>query len=263
MLHMFRQANRSNEMVEHHCIIIDKAFRDRMMEVQKIEKMVNDAIENNRIEVYYQPIYSTEKHIFTSAEALVRIRDDKGKIIPPATFIEIAERNGTILKLGEIIFENVCTFIETSDVLQYGLEYIEVNLSVVQCEHEDLAKEFIGIMRKHNISGETINLEITETATLASKKKLIANMIALRNYGVGFSLDDFGTGRRERSDVLRSPKGRRLMEQDDLREHPVARQQVLVSGHAQHTRCEQLQDFSLCRSGSRPCRGATDAREYL
>lgn len=65
--------------------------------------MVNDAIENNRIEVYYQPIYSTEKHIFTSAEALVRIRDDKGKIIPPATFIEIAERNGTILKLGEII----------------------------------------------------------------------------------------------------------------------------------------------------------------
>ena len=46
-----------------------------MMEVQKIEKMVNDAIENNRIEVYYQPIYSTEKHIFTSAEALVRIRD--------------------------------------------------------------------------------------------------------------------------------------------------------------------------------------------
>ena len=162
MLHMFRQANRSNEMVEHHCIIIDKAFRDRMMEVQKIEKMVNDAIENNRIEVYYQPIYSTEKHIFTSAEALVRIRDDKGKIIPPATFIEIAERNGTILKLGEIIFENVCTFIETSDVLQYGLEYIEVNLSVVQCEHEDLAKEFIEIMRKHNISGETINLEITE-----------------------------------------------------------------------------------------------------
>ena len=155
MLHMFRQANRSNEMLEHHCIIIDKAFRDRMMEVQKIEKMVNDAIENNRIEVYYQPIYSTEKHIFTSAEALVRIRDDKGKIIPPATFIEIAERNGTILKLGEIIFDNVCTFIETSDVLQYGLEYIEVNLSVVQCEHEDLAKEFIEIMRKHNISGES------------------------------------------------------------------------------------------------------------
>lgn len=205
MLHMFRQANRSNEMLEHHYIIIDKAFRDRMMEVQRIEKMVNDAIENNRIEVYYQPIYSTEKHIFTSAEALVRIRDDKGKIIPPATFIEIAELNGTILKLGEIIFDNVCTFIETSDVLQYGLEYIEVNLSVVQCEHEDLAKEFIEIMRKHNISGETINLEITETATLASKKKLIANMIALRNYGVGFSLDDFGTGQSNLNYIVDMP----------------------------------------------------------
>lgn len=205
MLHMFRQANRSSEMSEHNYVIIDEAFRDKMMEVQKIEKMVNDAIENNRIEVHYQPIYSTEKHIFTSAEALVRIRDDKGKLIPPATFIEIAERNGTILKLGEIIFENVCTFIETSDVLQYGLEYIEVNLSVVQCEHEDLAKEFIEIMRKHNISGETINLEITETATLASKKKLIANMIALRNYGVGFSLDDFGTGQSNLNYIVDMP----------------------------------------------------------
>ncbi len=205
MLHMFRQANRSSEMSEHNCVIIDEAFRDKMMEVQKIEKMVNDAIENNRIEVHYQPIYSTEKHIFTSAEALVRIRDDNGKLIPPATFIEIAERNGTILKLGEIIFENVCTFIETSDVLQYGLEYIEVNLSVVQCEHEDLAKEFIEIMRKHNISGETINLEITETATLASKKKLIANMIALRNYGVGFSLDDFGTGQSNLNYIVDMP----------------------------------------------------------
>lgn len=205
MLHMFRQANRSSEMSEHNYVIIDEAFRDKMMEVQKIEKMVNDAIENNRIEVHYQPIYSTEKHIFTSAEALVRIRDDKGRLIPPATFIEIAERNGTILKLGEIIFENVCTFIETSDVLQYGLEYIEVNLSVVQCEHEDLAKEFIEIMRKHNISGETINLEITETATLASKKKLIANMIALRNYGVGFSLDDFGTGQSNLNYIVDMP----------------------------------------------------------
>ena len=99
----------------------------------------------------------------------------------------------------------LCTFIETSDVLQYGLEYIEVNLSVVQCEHEDLAKEFIEIMRKHNISGETINLEITETATLASKKKLIANMIALRNYGVGFSLDDFGTGQSNLNYIVDMP----------------------------------------------------------
>lgn len=205
LLHTLRYANRTAEMVEKCYVCIDEDFKDKMTEVQRIEELVIDAIENNRIEVFYQPIYSTEKRIFTSAEALVRIRDDEGKLIPPATFIEIAERNGTILKLGEVVFENVCRLISESDILEYGLEYIEVNLSVVQCEYENLAKEFIDIMRKYNIPGGLINLEITETATMASKKKLINNMVALRNYGVGFSLDDFGTGQSNLSYIVDMP----------------------------------------------------------
>lgn len=205
MLHMFRYASMTSDMLEKNCVYIDEEFKDNMTAVQRIEELVNDAIENNRIEVFYQPIYSTEKRLFTSAEALVRIRDDEGKLIPPATFIEIAERNGTILKLGEVVFENVCRLISESDIMKYGLEYIEVNLSVVQCEYENLAKEFIEIMRKYNIPGGMINLEITETATMASKKKLINNMIALRNYGVGFSLDDFGTGQSNLSYIVDMP----------------------------------------------------------
>lgn len=205
MLHALRYAGQTSEMAEKQYVCIDKEFKDQMTAVQRIEELVNDAIENNRIEVYYQPIYSTEKRIFTSAEALVRIRDDEGNLIPPATFIEIAERNGTILKLGEVVFENVCRLISESDIMKYGLEYIEVNLSVVQCEYENLAKEFIEIMRKYNVPGGLINLEITETATMASKKKLINNMVALRNYGVGFSLDDFGTGQSNLNYIVDMP----------------------------------------------------------
>ena len=205
MLHALRYASHTSEMTEKQYVCIDKEFKDQMTAIQRIEELVNDAIENNRIEVHYQPIYSTEKRIFTSAEALVRIRDDEGNLIPPATFIEIAERNGTILKLGEVVFENVCRLISESDIMKYGLEYIEVNLSVVQCEYENLAKEFIEIMRKYNVPGGLINLEITETATMASKKKLINNMIALRNYGVGFSLDAFGTGQSNLNYIVDMP----------------------------------------------------------
>ena len=205
MFHALRYAGQTATMADKKFVCIDEEFKNRMTAVQRIEELVNDAIENNRIEVFYQPIYSTEKRIFTSAEALVRIRDDEGKLIPPATFIEIAERNGTILKLGEVVFENVCRLISESDIMKYGLEYIEVNLSVVQCEYENLAKEFIDIMRKYNVPGGLINLEITETATMASKKKLINNMIALRNYGVGFSLDDFGTGQSNLNYIVDMP----------------------------------------------------------
>lgn len=205
MLHMLRFTNNSQEMAEQSIVVIDEEFKEKINAVKKVEKMINDAIDNNRIEVYYQPIYSTEKKMFTSAEALVRLRDEKGDIIPPSKFIEISEQNGTILKIGEVVFENVCKLISSTDIVQYGLEYIEVNLSVVQCEYEDLAKEFIEIMRKYGVPGDMINLEITETATLASKNKLINNMVALRNYGVGFSLDDFGTGQSNLNYIVDMP----------------------------------------------------------
>ena len=99
-----------------------------------------------------------------------------------------------ILRLGEIVFEKVCQFIRRYPLEQYGLHYIEVNLSVVQCSYEDLAQDYIRIMKKYEVSPNKINLEITESASTNAKKTLLGNMEELMEYGVKFSLDDFGTG---------------------------------------------------------------------
>ena len=147
-----------------------------------------------RIEVFYQPIYSTREHRFVSAEALVRMRDTEGKLVPPAAFISVAERNGKILQLGEIVFDKVCRFFTEQHLEQYGLHYIEVNLSVVQCSYKQLADDYISIMEKYRINPGYINLEITESASMSAKKTLLGNMQRLMEYGVHFSLDDFGTG---------------------------------------------------------------------
>lgn len=164
-----------------------------------------DAITNDRVEVWFQPIFSTEDHRFTSAEALVRIRRENGELVPPGLFIEIAEHNGMILQLGEIVFRKVCRFISDTQIQRYGVKYIEVNLSVVQCAYNELAKDYIRIMEENVVAPELINLEITESASMNARKTLLDNMKRLMDYGVTFSLDDFGTGQSNLNYIIDMP----------------------------------------------------------
>ncbi len=159
-----------------------------------IEKAVENAISNNTFEVHYQPIFNTEKQCYTSAEALVRLKDDLLGNIPPDVFIPIAERNGTIVKLGMMIFEKVCKFIAKENLRETSIEYIEVNVSVVQCMQRDFVDDLLEIMKKYNVSTDQINLEVTETAAANSLAVLQENIERLHAQGISFSLDDYGSG---------------------------------------------------------------------
>lgn len=172
----------------------------------RVTAYIKEAIQHDeRIVVYYQPIYDTRSGSFTSAEALVRMYDRDGKMIPPGDFIPVAEANGMILQIGEIVFDKVCRFFVENNLTARGMSYIEVNLSMVQCVQRDLADTYIGIMEKHHISAENINLEITESATMEEKQQLIQNMKTLIEYGVSFSLDDFGTGQSNLNYIMEMP----------------------------------------------------------
>lgn len=193
------------EYSEDEILHIDEAIVSAMYQEKGMEALLTEAIAEDYIEVFYQPIYSTKEHRFTSAEALVRIRDKQGRIIPPGAFIEIAEKNGMIQQIGEMVFDKVCRFIKENRIEEYGIHYIEANLSVVQCGDENLAEDYIRIMEKHHIPPQLINLEITESASLSAKKTLLDNMKKLMNYGVSFSLDDFGTGQSNLNYIVDMP----------------------------------------------------------
>lgn len=159
-----------------------------------IEHEITDALLEDRVEVFLQPIYSNEEQRVTSAEALVRIRKRDGELMSPGVFIPVAEDNGQILELGERVFEKVCYFLKNTDMIKKGIHYVEVNLSVVQCEKVDLAERLISIIEKYQIDPGLINLEITETASIRARQILLENMKKLIDYGFSFSLDDFGKG---------------------------------------------------------------------
>lgn len=186
-------------------IVIDKLVMDELYREREIENLLIQAMKSDWVEIYFQPIYSTVKNKFVAAEALVRIHDENGTMIPPGAFIEIAEKTGLIVKLGEMVFEKVCRFIQAENPIQYGIEYLEVNLSLIQCGYEFLAEDFIRIMKEYKVSPKYINLEITETASLNEKRMLQQNMQDLREFGVAFSLDDFGTGRSNLNYIVDMP----------------------------------------------------------
>ena len=171
----------------------------------EVEAAIKRAIAEDNFEVYYQPIYSTKKDKITSAEALLRLIDPELGFIPPDEFIVTAERNGSILEVGEIVFEKVCCFMQKNDLQKFGIEYIEVNLSVIQCLQESLAEKLIETMERYDIKSSRINLEITETAANSSPKMLTRNMEKLYRHGVSFSLDDFGSGYSNMGAIMELP----------------------------------------------------------
>ncbi|MDO5382919.1 MAG: EAL domain-containing protein [Eubacteriales bacterium] len=186
-------------------IVADNDALTAIRKRKEISLLMSKAIEGDRIEVFYQPIYNTTKKKFSCAEALVRMRDEDRELIPPGMFIPLSESNGMIVKIGEIVFEKTCKFITDNELYKLGVDYIEVNLSVVQCAQPDLADRFIQIMDKYKINPKNINLEITESASMSTKKYLLENMQKLIDYGVHFSLDDFGTGQSNLNYIVDMP----------------------------------------------------------
>lgn len=208
LLNMMRYVRQnSTEFAETHFAMVDSDLAESIKEEKRVTDLIVSALNDDRVEVYYQPIYSTAERRFTAAEALVRIRDKEGNIVPPGRFIKIAESSGLILKLGETVFRKVCGFIRDHDLKALGIHYVEVNLSVIQCGYEMLADDYISIMRRNNVPPDMINLEITESASLDTKSTLLRNMRKLMDFGVSFSLDDFGTGQSNLNYIIDMPVG--------------------------------------------------------
>lgn len=185
--------------------IADEKVINKYRERPLIEQEITNALSENRVEVFLQPIFSNNKQKFTSAEALVRIRKTDGSLLPPDAFIPVAESSGQIVLLGERVFEKVCEFLKNTNAVELGIHYVEVNLSVVQCEMADLSDRLIAIIEKYGINANLINLEITESASVTSRAVLLKNMQKLIEYGFTFSLDDFGKGQSNLMYVVEMP----------------------------------------------------------
>ncbi|MCH5295594.1 MAG: EAL domain-containing protein [Treponema sp.] len=173
--------------------------------LREIEHLVRTAVTENRLEVYYQPIYFSDEHTFNCAEALVRMKNDSGAFIPPEVFIPIAERSGCIIEIGQFVLEEVCKTLSEKQFESYGIQNIQMNLSVAECLQTNLVENISAMLHKYNVEPALINLEITETASDTMDSIVDKNIQRLHDMGINFSLDDFGTGYSSLNRILSLP----------------------------------------------------------
>ena len=192
-----------NGMIE--VIQDDQQTMDGFLYNKKVEQYLHTAIAQDLFEVYYQPVYSTEKNDFVTLEALSRLHHPELGWIAPDVFIQIAEKNHMIEQITDLQFKRVCMFINEHRDLMKKLFNIKVNLSSMDLMRSDCSSHFIRMMDDMDIHHDWIQFEITETVATEYNAGLGMVIDGFMAAGVRLCLDDFGSGYANLNTVMRLP----------------------------------------------------------
>ena len=199
---MFKSKHTQKNGVQYY----DAPIIQEFVEMVNIEHKLEKALKDQGFFMCYQPQFSTDDKKLRGVEALVRWRDEDGKVISPATFIPVAEKNGSILQLGDWILEkSVSDFSKWMRRYQFTDITLSINISALQFKNKDFVKTLISVLKRHDMKPNLIELEITESVFIDDMDDVVAKMNVLRDYGIRFSMDDFGTGFSSLSYLRRLP----------------------------------------------------------
>ncbi len=171
-----------------------KDIEKRFKRINKLEKSLKLAMENNELDVYYQGIVGKDRSKFSCAEALIRWENTELGGISPGIFIPIAERIGIMPDIGLWVLEHVLQDMKRWSFEKYLLEGVAVNISVTQLEEPSFCNQVKQLLDKYKIPAEFIEFEITESVYIRDFDQVVKVLEDLHDYGIRFTMDDFGTG---------------------------------------------------------------------
>ena len=169
---------------------MNEASVERLMTKSKLKR----AFERDELFVHYQPKYNLKTGEVFGAEALVRWELPERGIVLPADFIPIAEETSLIIEIGEWVLDKVC---EDFRIWQRSVAWpgrVSVNLSLRQLRQRNFIKRIGAILRGHEVSPTSLELEITETTLMENPQRTIKLLDELYGLGLNLAIDDFGTG---------------------------------------------------------------------
>ncbi|GJE42725.1 putative bifunctional diguanylate cyclase/phosphodiesterase [Methylobacterium soli] len=155
-----------------------------------VVEAIRTAIEQKRVTLAFQPIWSIESGRLFAAEALMRLTAPGGSPISPAVFIPVAERSGLIVELGAWAIREACGMLAAN----LALPRISVNVSAVQLLKSNFVELVDTTLRESRVSPARLAIEITEGLEIDEHAGIINAIDGLRTIGVNVWLDDFGTG---------------------------------------------------------------------
>ena len=171
----------------------DNCMKFEMERNLALNVRLHQAMECNDIEVYYQPILDLTSRKIVAAEALVRWTDRELGVVSPAEFIPLAERNGLIHRLGDIVLQEACS--QAASWQAICPIKIAINFSSVQFRYcEQLQMRIIEVLQQTGLPSTQLDMEVTESLLIDQGDSLATMLSNLKQLGIGLSIDDFGTG---------------------------------------------------------------------
>lgn len=159
-----------------------------------LESSLPYAIEQNQLELYYQPKIYAKTNQIIGAEALIRWNHPEWGIISPNEFIPLAEKTGLINVIGKWVKQAACIQNKAWQDANLTKIPISINLSASRFLERDLITNIVQTLKDTNLEAQYLEIEITETSLLENEEVVFSVLDQLRNLGVKIALDDFGTG---------------------------------------------------------------------
>ncbi len=166
---------------------------------------LRQAVARGELSLALQPQYTTDSLRLVGMEALLRWRHPTRGVIPPSTFIPMAETSGLIVEMGRWVLHEACRLWSSWQAQGLMPPCIAVNLSTLQFHQAQLVNEVAEALRRHDLPAGALELEITESLLMSDVDVAIGRMRELVNMGIRLSIDDFGTGYSSLSYLRRFP----------------------------------------------------------
>ena len=189
---MYQAKNAGRDTV----VIFDTSMQAEVAKYLEMKYDLRNAIERDELFLVYQPIVTSDTFVVEGAEALVRWQHPTLGLIPPSTFIPLAEESGLILGIGDWVIKTaIAKMAELQKLPEIGPDfYLAVNLSAAQLVDEHLADRIQEILDANGVNGNRICIELTESMVMENPLTSAEILHTLKDHNLRLAIDDFGSG---------------------------------------------------------------------
>ena len=213
-LAMYRAKSAGRNLIR----FFDPAMQAVVTERAALEIDLRQAIKENQFELYYQAQIVGDDRV-TGAEALLRWHHPQRGMVSPAEFIPAAEEAGLSLPMGHWVLQSACSQLSLwARQPEMAHLTVAVNVSARQFRQSDFVEQVLAVLKTTGADPRRLKLELTESLLITHADNVIDKMFALQAKGVGFSLDDFGTGFSSLSYLKRLPLDQLKIDQSFVRD---------------------------------------------
>jgi diguanylate cyclase (GGDEF)-like protein/PAS domain S-box-containing protein len=160
----------------------------------ELETDLRHALDRGELLLHYQPVFTAADNRHTAYEALSRWPHPDHGFVPPNQFIPLAEETGLIVRLGEWVLREACRQCRWWQDHGKSSVRVAVNVSPLQFGRADFVDTVLGVLQDARLTGNLLDLELTESIVMRDIDSAIQKMAQLRERGIRISVDDFGTG---------------------------------------------------------------------